>query len=105
LGVWLAGQGTAGQGTAGQGFEQQGLAQQGAAKNPEPGKPGDLFVILNAGGVWVNFTLPEPPAGRQWERILNTAATRWRRKVVARDLDCRMPNRSVYAFQLGDVDP
>ena len=100
LGVWLAGQET-----AEQGFEQQGLAQQGTAKNPERRKPGDLFVILNAGGVWVDFTLPQPPAGRQWERILNTAATRWRRKVVARDLDCRIPNRSVYAFQLGDVDP
>ena len=69
----------------------------------EEGEPieGDtLFVLFNAYHESILFALPMLGPDRLWERLLDTAATQWKRRQRLRDHAYRLRSCSLAVFRL-----
>ena len=58
-----------------------------------------LLLLLNAADGGSTFTLPPPPVGLAWQRILDTSAAEWRRVARPRGTHYRLAARALAVFQ------
>ena len=59
-----------------------------------------LFVMFNAQHETISFALPMPGPDDVWERILDTAEKRWKRRQRLRDHSYKLRSRSLAVFRL-----
>jgi len=59
-----------------------------------------LLIVMNAHGDVVNFRLPEVPDGRQWTRMIDTAAPTWEAAAYAFGAIYEVTGRSLHMFLL-----